>query len=138
MDSRKGEQLYKFDRSLMERLASNGMPMSLINVQRRMRPDISDLIRCVKLIQKVSSNSRSNGSHCRHTLYPQLIDHELVHHYPHVRGFEKNVFFFTHNHHENGGGEESASKFNMFEVRFEVRLVAILPHILAFVSRRST
>lgn len=45
MDSRQGKQLYQFDRSLMERLASEGMSMSLINVQRRMRPQISDLIR---------------------------------------------------------------------------------------------
>lgn len=66
-----------------------------------------------------------NDWHYRHTLYPQLIDHELVHHYPHVRGFEKNVFFFTHNHRENGGGEESASKFNMFEVCPTLCLAAI-------------
>lgn len=66
------------------------------------------------------------GWHYRHTLYPQLIDHELVHHYPHVRGFEKNVFFFTHNHRENGGGEESASKFNMFEVCLKLYLTAII------------
>ena len=45
MDSARGMDLFKFDRSLMERLADNGFPMSQINVQRRMRPTISHHIR---------------------------------------------------------------------------------------------
>ena len=45
MDSGRGRELFKFDRSLMERLADNGFPMSQINVQRRMRPTISHHIR---------------------------------------------------------------------------------------------
>lgn len=45
MDSSRGKDLFKFDRSLMERLADNGFPMSQINVQRRMRPAISHHIR---------------------------------------------------------------------------------------------
>lgn len=53
---------------------------------------------------------------CRHTLYPTLEDHDLVKRYPHVRGFAKDVFFLSHNHRENGGAEESASKYNTFEV----------------------
>lgn len=48
MDSERGNQLYKFDRSLMERLVDNGFHMSQINVQRRMRPTISHFIRCVE------------------------------------------------------------------------------------------
>ena len=28
----------------------------------------------------------------------------------------KNVFFVTHQHKENDGGDESASKYNMYEV----------------------
>ncbi|KAJ8583241.1 hypothetical protein M405DRAFT_937339 [Rhizopogon salebrosus TDB-379] len=70
--------------------------MSRIDVQRRMRPSISSLI--------------------RNTLYPQLEDHELVHHYPHVRGIAKDVFFVTHSHRENEGAEDSASKYNLYEV----------------------
>ena len=46
MDSKQGSQLYRFDMSLMERLSSSGFPMSQIDVQRRMRPSISSLIRC--------------------------------------------------------------------------------------------
>ena len=49
MDSKKGSTFYKFDRSLMERLSDNGFPMSCINVQRRMRPSISSLIRYVSI-----------------------------------------------------------------------------------------
>ena len=41
MDNERGKRTFKFDRSLMERLADNGFPMSQINVQRRMRPIIS-------------------------------------------------------------------------------------------------
>ena len=44
MESTKG-QIYKFDMSLMERLSVSGLPMSRIDVQRRMRPEISSLIR---------------------------------------------------------------------------------------------
>ena len=46
MDSKSGRELFKFDRSLMERLSDNGMAMSQINVQRRMRPSISHFVRC--------------------------------------------------------------------------------------------
>lgn len=45
MDSERGKELYKFDRSLMERLYDANMPMTQINVQRRMRPAISHFIR---------------------------------------------------------------------------------------------
>ena len=51
MDSSRGKDLFKFDRSLMERLADNGFPMSQINVQRRMRPTISHHIRYELLIR---------------------------------------------------------------------------------------
>src|SRR5712692_5596401 len=46
VDSTSGRELFKFDRSLMERLSDNGMAMSQINVQRRMRPSISHFVRC--------------------------------------------------------------------------------------------
>ncbi|KAG8683105.1 hypothetical protein FRC11_013964, partial [Ceratobasidium sp. 423] len=88
--------IYKFDRSLMERLSSGGFPMSQINVQRRMRPEISSLI--------------------RNTLYPKLEDNERVLSYPNVRGMYRNMYFFSHTHKEGGGGEESVSKHNTFEI----------------------
>ena len=45
VDSHSGRKLYRFDMSLIERLSQAGMAMSQLNVQRRMRPTISDLIR---------------------------------------------------------------------------------------------
>ncbi|RPD60417.1 hypothetical protein L226DRAFT_469457 [Lentinus tigrinus ALCF2SS1-7] len=95
MDSTIGNELYKFDRSLMERLSDTGYPMSQINVQRRMRPTISHFIREI--------------------LYPKLEDNELVSRYPSVQGMRKDVFFLNHLNKENGT-EDSVSKFNMFEV----------------------
>lgn len=52
----------------------------------------------------------------RNTLYPNLEDHEIVTKYPNVRGIQQNVFFVSHNHRENEGGDDSASKYNMYEV----------------------
>ncbi|CCM04279.1 uncharacterized protein FIBRA_06450 [Fibroporia radiculosa] len=95
MDSERGKQLFKFDRSMMERLAESGLPMSQINVQRRMRPSISHFIREI--------------------LYPKLEDNEAVLVYPPVVGMQKDVYFFNHTHKENGS-DDSVSKYNDFEV----------------------
>ncbi|KAG8908575.1 hypothetical protein FRC01_007332 [Tulasnella sp. 417] len=89
-------QVYQFDRSLMERLSSSELRMSRLDVQRRMRPEISELIRC--------------------TLYPFLIDNDVVMGRPSIRGMAKNVFFLDHRHAEGGAGEDSVSKTNAFEV----------------------
>ncbi|KXN89054.1 NFX1-type zinc finger-containing protein 1 [Leucoagaricus sp. SymC.cos] len=107
MDSTTGNELYKFDRSLMERLSDNKYPMSQINVQRRMRPTISHFIRTI--------------------LYPKLEDNELVLKYPPVQGMQKDVFFFNHLHKENGT-EDSVSKFNIFEVEMIRDLVVYFLH----------
>ena len=57
MDNERGKRMFKFDRSLMERLADNGFPMSQINVQRRMRPTISHHIRYEPLfVKKIPSS----------------------------------------------------------------------------------
>ncbi|KAH9032058.1 AAA domain-containing protein [Lactarius pseudohatsudake] len=93
MESASGRELFKFDRSLMERLSDGGMSMSQINVQRRMRPSIPT--------SKI--------------LYPKLEDNEVVRSYPAVQGMEKNVVFFSHNNAENSE-DDSVSKHNMFEV----------------------
>ncbi|KAH8119264.1 P-loop containing nucleoside triphosphate hydrolase protein [Phellopilus nigrolimitatus] len=106
MDNPRGRKLYRFDMSLMERLSSSGLNMSRLDVQRRMRPSISDLVRV--------------------TLYPGLLDHELVNQYPPVRGMGKDVFFLSHSHKEQGGGEDSVSKHNLFEVSMIKDLVRYL------------
>ncbi|KAH9048674.1 hypothetical protein EDB83DRAFT_2507364 [Lactarius deliciosus] len=95
MDSVSGRELFKFDRSLMERLSDGGMSMSQINVQRRMRPSISHFVRKI--------------------LYPRLEDHEVVRDYPAVHGMEKDIVFFSHDNPENSE-DDSVSKHNMFEV----------------------
>ncbi|KAJ3560209.1 hypothetical protein NP233_g10990 [Leucocoprinus birnbaumii] len=107
MDSPVGKQLYKFDRSLMERLSDSHFPMSQINVQRRMRPTISHFIRTI--------------------LYPNLEDNELVFSYPPVQGMQKDVFFFNHLNKENGT-EDSVSKYNTFEVQMIRDLVVYFLH----------
>ncbi|KAF5314903.1 hypothetical protein D9619_007516 [Psilocybe cf. subviscida] len=95
MDSERGKTLFKFDRSLMERLADSVFPMTQLNVQRRMRPTISQFIRTI--------------------LYPKLEDHAIVKAYPAVKGMQKDVFFMNHNNPE-GGLEDSVSKYNSYEV----------------------
>lgn len=47
VEHKHGGLVYKFDMSLMERLSTADFPMSQIDVQRRMRPEIADLVRCV-------------------------------------------------------------------------------------------
>ncbi|CAE6473604.1 unnamed protein product [Rhizoctonia solani] len=96
IDNRETGSIYRFDQSLMERLHKSGFPMSQLDVQRRMRPMISSLI--------------------RNTLYPKLEDHSLVQNYPDVRGMHKNVFFVSHSHKEVGGGEDAVSKYNQYEL----------------------
>jgi hypothetical protein len=100
MDNKRGAALFRFDMSLMERLATE-LQMSQIDVQRRMRPSISSLIRwgpfvLLGLVLSLTSRSYSN------TLYPRLQDHDIVKHYPPVQGMPKNVFFLHHENKENG------------------------------------
>ncbi|KAL7414053.1 hypothetical protein BDY24DRAFT_350847 [Mrakia frigida] len=104
VDSRTGALLRRFDVSLLERLSSGGLPMSKLENQRRMRPEISSLI--------------------RNTLYPRLQDNPLVTEYPRLRGMKENVFFLDHNEPEGGGrGVEAVSKHNVFEVAMVRSLV---------------
>lgn len=58
------------DISMFERLVLNNFPYSVLNCQRRMRPEIRKLVR---------------------PIYKDLIDHESVRKYDNVRGFVHNV-----------------------------------------------
>ncbi len=67
---------YQLDRSQFERLATGQpglpvMPLAQLSLQRRMRPEISALIRT--------------------TMYPRLVDHEVVKTLPDVVGMRQNV-----------------------------------------------
>ncbi|KAL4862437.1 P-loop containing nucleoside triphosphate hydrolase protein [Aspergillus spectabilis] len=99
------------DRSQFERLAmgEHGLPRLQtvqLNVQRRMRPDISTLIRIKEL-------------------YPNLLDHDSVKGLPDVVGMQKNIFWLTHNHKEDNpdSGDIGHSKSNTWEVGMTCALV---------------
>lgn len=47
MDNTRTGKVFRFDESLMERLSRMGLRMSQLDVQRRMRPEIADLVRWV-------------------------------------------------------------------------------------------
>src|ERR1700737_4502562 len=86
---------FNLDISLFERLCTSGIrsttennlefPFTRLTVQRRMQPDIADLIRL--------------------PLYPELEDHPMVREYPQVVGMYDQLFWFDHSHREDGSGE---------------------------------
>ncbi|EMC99766.1 hypothetical protein BAUCODRAFT_348596 [Baudoinia panamericana UAMH 10762] len=103
-ESRSGAQ-YSLDISLFERLVepkdlkAQPLPFSTLNVQRRMHPSISQLV--------------------RKTIYPQLQDAPLVATYPDVVGMRKRTFWLNHAHKENeedAGVGPSMSHTNEYEV----------------------
>ena len=95
--------LYQLDRSQFERLSvgQSGrprIPVAQLNVQRRMRPEISKLI--------------------RETVYPRLTDHDTTIYLPNVVGMQKNVYWLDHDHFEEGQNSEMHHKShsNIWEV----------------------
>lgn len=109
LESQRGS-LYQLDRSQFERLctAQNGrpvFPVAQLNIQRRMRPDISRLI--------------------RETVYPHLLDHHTTKSLPDVVGMRKNVFWLDHDNVEEGTQAEMHQKShsNLWEVDMTHALV---------------
>ncbi|KAF2672899.1 hypothetical protein BT63DRAFT_139280 [Microthyrium microscopicum] len=101
---------YQLDRSLFKRLAGQStgqhrIPITQLNIQRRMRPKISRLI--------------------RNTLYPKLVDHPDTKSLPNVPGMRKNVFWYHHTNPEASpqDGTEGKSHSNDFEVQMTSALV---------------
>ncbi|KNG48654.1 nf-x1 finger and helicase domain protein [Stemphylium lycopersici] len=109
-ESQRG-RLHQLDKSQFERLCvgEHGrpvMPIAQLNVQRRMRPEISALI--------------------RETIYDKLIDHAITYTMPDVVGLRKNVFWLDHNHFEDGmdvNDQFDKSKTNTWEVAMVQALV---------------
>ncbi|KAH9881756.1 hypothetical protein J1614_000927 [Plenodomus biglobosus] len=103
LESKQGA-LYQLDRSQFERLSvgQHGrprMPVAQLSIQRRMRPEISTLI--------------------RETIYPNLIDHTTTTQLPDVVGMRKNVYWLDHDNIEAGNQAEihhKKSKSNNWEV----------------------
>ncbi|KAG0247787.1 hypothetical protein BG011_000921, partial [Mortierella polycephala] len=102
-------QHHNLDLSLFERLvtAKDPLPSSELTTQRRMRPEISNLI--------------------RNTLYENLKDGENVHQYPPVRGMCKNLFFMDHAHPED---MKDPYGMQSYSNTFEVNMVEALAHYL--------
>ena len=98
---------YDFDVSLFERMIMNGYPSAMLQVQHRMRPCISALI--------------------RQQTYPSLQDHKSVHKYPDVKGVTGNLFFVNHNYPEEGADDlDATTKSNKQEASFCVEIVRYL------------
>ncbi|CAH1988519.1 unnamed protein product [Acanthoscelides obtectus] len=95
---------YNLGVSLFERMVMNGVECHTLNVQHRMRPEISRLI--------------------VPAIYPNLKDHESVTKYPDVRGIDGNAFFLDHNELEEDALEQS--KKNTHEARFLISLAQYL------------
>ncbi|KAF9952376.1 hypothetical protein BGZ72_006326 [Mortierella alpina] len=107
-ESHQGRQ-YNLNRSLFERLVNTAkLPSSLLTTQRRMRPEICDLV--------------------RYPLYPELVDGEKVFGYPNVPGMATNVFFMSHQYPEDSRDEYLAlSASNTFEAEM---IKALVRHLL--------
>jgi hypothetical protein len=109
LESRQGTP-YQLDRSQFERLSvgepgRSSFPVAQLNVQRRMRPEISTLIRT--------------------TIYPRLIDHETTKNLPDVVGMRKNVFWLDHENMEEvpDADRHQKSRSNDWEVDMTHALV---------------
>ncbi|GBC05064.1 hypothetical protein RclHR1_00600027 [Rhizophagus clarus] len=108
MDSSIGKN-YQLDKSLFERLVNGDKAVKIekaqLLTQRRMRGEISDLI--------------------RYTIYPDLIDGENTTKYENIRGAQHNVYFIDHRNPEDNSGGEFAIKshVNRYEVRMVVEMV---------------
>ncbi|KAK3947200.1 hypothetical protein QBC32DRAFT_355035 [Pseudoneurospora amorphoporcata] len=100
---------YQLDRSQFERRAVGEpglapLPVAQLNAQRRMRPEISRLIR---------------------RIYPQLKDHPSVLKLPDVVGMRKNLFWLDHEHPEDSkdDGARVKSYSNAWEAEMATALV---------------
>ncbi|XP_074037100.1 NFX1-type zinc finger-containing protein 1-like [Leptinotarsa decemlineata] len=98
------DKQYNLGVSLFERMVNNKIHCYTLNVQHRMRPEISSLISPV--------------------IYPDLKNHESVYEYPEVSGLERPVYFVDHEEPEESFGD--SSKLNMFEARFIVNFTKYL------------
>jgi hypothetical protein len=109
-ESVQGRQ-HALDTSLFERLvtATDGgarLPFSRLDTQRRMHPEIAELVRS--------------------TLYPTLSDGPSTLKHPPVPSMKKRLFWLNHQNPESHGGMQSTSHTNDFEVEMTTALVSHL------------
>jgi len=100
---------YNLNVSLFERMVLNNFPRYQLVTQRRMRPEIRELI---------------TGDH----IYPRLEDHPIVREHPEIRGMDKPLYFLNHHFEEDQKDfSDSMSKSNIFEVQL---IGALCEHLL--------
>lgn len=121
LESHQGKQ-YQLDRSQFERLSvgepgKHPFPVAQLNVQRRMRPQISNLV--------------------RNTLYRRLVDHNSTKDLPDVVGMRKNVFWLDHRNAEDISPPEGSqrSKSNAWEAEMSHALVRHIVRQGVYASR---
>lgn len=109
IESNRGKR-YQLDRSLFERLAGQPtgqyqIPITQLNIQRRMRPEISRLIRNI--------------------VYPRLVDYPDTKSLPNISGMRKNMFQYHHTNPEVSPkyDAEGKSHSNDFKVQMTSTLV---------------
>ena len=118
-ENSKRQVKYNLDVSMFERLCFSGVsstsvdhfnfPLAKLTVQRRMRPEIADLVRI--------------------PLYKELQDHPDVQHYARVAGMHQPVFWLDHAQHEDGADHidmKETSHSNSYEVEMVTQLVSHL------------
>ena len=109
VDAKQGHDL---NLSLFERLIGAGLAHKTLEMQHRMRPDISSI--------------------ARHMTYPYLRNHPSVEGRDAVRGLATNVIFVNHTHPEKQASEDDSfscktlSKVNEFEAAMCVQIVHFL------------
>lgn len=89
---------------MFERLIMNKVEHSTLNLQRRMRPEISKIMNFI---------------------YPTLENHQTVNSHPNIKGMSTNVYFLNHTHPE-GSNEMMSSKYNVKEAELIVRYAIYL------------
>ena len=87
---------FNLDLSLFERMVRINMECPTLNIQHRMRPQISLPLRHI---------------------YPELRDHESVTKYEIIKGVQHNMFFINHSNPERSIGKFK-SKANLHEAKF--------------------
>lgn len=111
--------LIAHDISLFERfvkpllLTDKKLPFDTLDIQRRMHPSISQLVRS--------------------TLYPRLKDAENVKQYPELAGFKRRLFWFHHTKFEDGSNGDRGNE-SSFSNRFEIEVVKT---VLAQLTRQN-
>lgn len=104
LESNRGKA-FRLDESMFERLVrEKTLSPAQLNIQRRMRPGISTLV--------------------RNTLYEDLEDHPLTSEYPDVIGMRQNIFWLNHTYPEAGANDShTRSHSNDWEVNMTHGLV---------------